>query len=48
MVDTSRIIEIKKNGADTATAEDIPGFFKLISDFINEDADTQNEVVKAN
>ncbi|MHA1291809.1 MAG: SCP2 sterol-binding domain-containing protein [Promethearchaeota archaeon] len=44
MVDISRIMEIKKNGAGTATAEDIPKFLQILSDFINEDAETQSLV----
>ena len=37
MVDVSRILEIKKNGINTATAEDIQSFYKLFAEYLNTD-----------
>ncbi len=38
MVDISRILEIKKNGAETATKDDIKMFYGIIAEYLNADA----------
>ena len=44
MVDVSRILEIKKNGAETATSEDIQLFYNIIAEYLNTDPDVKEKI----
>jgi len=45
MVDISRILEIQKNGLDSAKSDDIPTFYNAVTEFLNTDPDAQ-ELIK--
>lgn len=45
MVDINRMLDIQKNGLESATIDDIPIFYKTITEFLNTDSDAQ-ELIK--